>query len=70
MFLHNAQEFGWYKAESQVIVRMSKDHDNAIRGVVTGSEPCFYDLRANTAMLIGREYCHWSPSQGGSRGSV
>src|SRR5881396_3188463 len=31
---------------------------------------CFHELRAHTAMLIGWEYCHWSPSQGGSRGSV
>jgi hypothetical protein len=38
---------------------MSKYYDNAIRGVVTGSEPSFHELRANTSTLIGWKDCHW-----------
>jgi len=53
MLPHNTQGLGWYKAESRVIVRMSEDYDNAIRGVVAGSEPSFYELRTNTSTLIG-----------------
>jgi len=71
MFPHNAQWLSWYKAESRVIVLMSEDHDhNAIGRVVTGSEPIFHGLGANPSTLIGWEDCYWSPSQGGSRGSV
>jgi hypothetical protein len=70
MFPHNAQGLGWYKAESGVIGRMSKDHDNAIGGVVTGSEPSFHKLGAHISTLIGWEDCHWSQSQGGDSGSV
>src|SRR5262249_18502737 len=52
------QEFGWYKAESRVVVRIPQHHDKAIRGVVTGSEPSFHELGANTSTLIGWEDCH------------
>ena len=57
MFPHNAQGLGWDKAESRVIVRMSQDHNNAIGGVVAGSESSFHELGANTSTLIGWEYC-------------
>src|SRR5262245_52468042 len=57
MLPHNAQGLGWGKPKARVIVRMSQHHDNAIRGMVTGSEPSFHELRANTSTLIGWEYC-------------
>jgi len=53
MFPHNAHGLCWGEPESRVIVRMSEDYDNAIRGVVAGSEPSFYELRTNTSTLIG-----------------
>src|SRR5712691_625608 len=70
MLPHNTQGLGWYKAESRVIVRMSEDYDNAIRGVAAGSEPSFYELRTNTSTLIGWEDYQWCQSQGGSRGGL
>jgi len=60
MLPHNAQGLGWDKAESRVIVRMSQYHDDAIGGVVTGSEPHFHELGADTSTLICRKYCHRS----------
>lgn len=57
MFPHNAQEFGWYKAESPVVVRISQDNHHAIGGVVTGSKPSFHKLGANTSMLTCWEDC-------------
>jgi hypothetical protein len=53
MFPHNAQGLCWGKPESRIVVRMSKEHDNAIGSMVTGSEPSFHELSANPSTLIG-----------------
>jgi hypothetical protein len=58
MLPHNAQGLGCGKPEARVVVRMSQDNHNAIRGVATGSEPGFHKLGANTSTLIGWEDCH------------
>jgi len=60
MLPHKALELSWYKAEARVVVRMSQHNDNAIRGVVTGSEPSVHELGAKTSTLRGWEDCHRS----------
>jgi hypothetical protein len=69
MLPHNAQGFGWGKLETRVKVWMSEYHDNAIKGVVTGSASSFHELRANISTLIGGEdgqRCQSSCRIGGS----
>src|SRR5215831_10128060 len=58
MLPHETMKVGRGEPKSRVIVWMSQHHDNAIGGVVTGSEPSFHKLGANTSTLIGWKDCH------------
>jgi hypothetical protein len=43
---------------------MSQHHYHAIGGIMTGMEPGFYELGADTLLLIFRQHCHGSQPYG------
>jgi hypothetical protein len=70
MLPHEAIGFGRHKAKARVIVRMTEDHDKAVRGVATGYEPGGHELRANADTLIRRQDAHWRQTQGIEAGAI